>query len=375
MVSLSWIDFNYLTIELKDNLLGSRIDNFYGTRDEFHIKLYKAGQKNLFLSSYISKGITILNNFKNQHNPKNNFIQYLRKYTSNGFIDDVISYEKERILTIKISKKSKDDDSAKIFYIHLEHFMGGQIYFCNEDNLVLKSLKMISDTKIKESNIYSVENEQNLILEKFKFSKLELNLQDSVKELGIGKKYINLIISKFDLSSDTKIKDLEINTQKSIEKYIQNLLKFKLSPNEFSNSIIPFEIKETKNSENKENKESNQLFSRLLFNKYKDELISKDIQKEPVKLTKLKKRLQQQEKSLKKINIQEKELQEKGSLFYEEYQLLSEFQEKIKQVISKDGFKELKSKIKSNEKLKKIISQVDEKNQKISINIEELKKV
>ena len=386
MVSLSWIDCYYLVKEFKQTLLGARIDTFYGTRDELHIKLYKAGMKNSFVSSYISKGITVLHNQKSEHNPKNNFVQYLRKYIKNGFIDDIISYEKERTITFVISKKEKEETAPRKYYLFFEHFLGGQITLCDEKFTILKSLKskpLLSKSLMsKSSNEESQENQDtqkdfthySLKSSQSLLSHFELDssqtLQDSVKQLGIGKKYLEVIALLHNITPKTRLKDADMKT--NIENDIQSLLQHDLRPSTFHlNSIvyiIPFVC--DKNS----SKLHNCTYSQLLFEHYKDELVTSQNSQEPAKLIKLKKRLQDQEKHLAQINTKCDILQQQGSVFYEEYELLKSLQENIKTIVTQKGFKELKVKIKENNTLKKIVCGVDEREQKVTINMEELKK-
>lgn len=354
MVSVSWIDFYYLVKEFNSNLLGARIDSFYGNHEELHIKIYKAGQKNMLISSFISKGITLLTQEKNQHNPKNGFVQYLRKYLKNGFIDGINTYPKERIITLKISKKMQDEDVARQYYIHLEHFMGGQIYLCDEDQKILKSLKNINDSKIKESMQYNLPSTDPSFLTKFSIDNTQ-SLQDNVKYLGIGKKYVKLLSEKFNVS----VTDI-LKTDKELESYVRKLIDNELKPVVFNNEIYPFEG------------EDSQLFSKLLLEKYSKELYTQQIERKPAKLVKLKKRLKDQEKNYSKIETEEESLQQKGSIFYKQYQLLDEFKMKINTIIDKNGFNGLKEMLKDKKELKQIITSIDEKDKKISINIEKL---
>ena len=361
MISLSWIDFYYIIKESEGKLIGARIDSFYGNHDELHIKFYKAGQKNLFLSSFISKGITILNNSKSQHNPKNGFIQYLRKYADNGFIDEITSYEKERIITLKISKKNKEEDSARIYYLHLEHFMGGQIHFCDENQKILKSLKSVPNELRKKE--YQLPQKEFSILENIELD-FNKNLQDALKPYGLGKKYVNLISNLFSIDNSKLLNEYPKDSHSQILSFLSKLLSHELSPVLFHSEIYPFFVE---NSE-----PCDRLYCEQLFLKYSSQLSSIIEEKESQKMIRLKKRLQEQEAHMKKNEKECDTLQQKGSIFYEEYGTLQEFQQKVKEIVEKDGFKGLKQKIKENPKLKEIITQVNEKEQKVSINVDKL---
>lgn len=419
MVSLSWIDLHYLGKEITSELKRSKIENIYGNHEELHIKLYKSGQKNSFISSFLNKGILLMNNEKYQHNSKNIFIQFLRKKLKNGVFECCFTYEKERIVTLRFSVKNHESNEFEVFYLHIELFMGGQVTICNEKNVIIRQLKQLPNLQDSQSHTYKLfdskineldvvnklgqkldtnndldnhllikkdEVLKNITLEQIDTTK---NLQDSLKFLGIGKKYIEYLEQLYKIENKVPLKNIEPEKLTCMIIEISNLLEYSNSTtllnskNLTSPLLLPFNPK-TKNSQSLlisnliEFEDCDTLFSLKLKELYKEHFIPKSIdKKEPAKLIKLKKRLEDQEKNLKKINSQSDKLELQANSFYTYYQELQELQNKINLIIKEEnGFNLLKEKRKNNLILKKIITQVSEKDKSVSINtniFEELK--
>lgn len=386
MVSLSWIDIHYLTDEFNKQLKNAKIENIYGNHEELHIKLYKSGQKNLFLSAFLSSGVVVMNNSKSQHNPKNIFIQFLRKYLKNSTLEQCISYIKERIVSFKFTSKSLDSREFETYYLHIELFMGGQIYLCNSQNTILKKLKyfnVIDDSKNSStSKIYNLPSNNSDLL---KINKINLDvsktLQESIKHLGIGKKYVNYISKMIGITPQSVLNEIKNSSINELVELISKILNFSIKPTVIENSkiVLPFNPKELhKDIASKQNLQLIILkssYSHEIIRLYGDEFFPKlNENKEPAKLTKLKKRLQEQEKNLRKIQSQIERLEQQAGSFYEYYQEIQQIQQKINTFLKKEGFNALKDKIKNNKNPKKLIADVDDKNKKIMIETDSIKK-
>lgn len=409
MVSLSWIDIHYLTQEFNSKLQGAKIENIYGNHEELHIKLYKLGQKNLFLSTFLSSGVIVINNTKYQHNSKNIFIQFLRKYLKNSTLERCISYIKERIITLEFTTKNLETKEFETHYLHIELFMGGQIYLCDSQNTILKKLKHFNNSNSNESSKSSSNNNHNSnstlsssnnesSSNKYKLPNKNLNLlhintsdldtskslQESIKFLGLGKKYVEYLAIMLFISPQTQLSELNNEKINRLREIVAHLLDFSIDPSSIDekNTLLPFNPNELHpkiiSELNLHISELERSYSHELIKLYGSSFIPKtNERKEPAKLTKLKKRLSEQEKNLSKIKTQSEKFEQQAGSFYEHYQELQQLQQKINEIIKNEGFKTLKTKIKDNETLNTIISSVDEKNKTVSINtqaLEELKK-
>jgi predicted ribosome quality control (RQC) complex YloA/Tae2 family protein len=105
MKQISSLDLYYLVREFKI-LENQRIDSFYFESGTFYIKVYVKQKGNKYLTNKVSKFIYLGNEKKDSSTPPN-FIQYLRKYLKNAFIETIEQMENERILKIIITKKNE----------------------------------------------------------------------------------------------------------------------------------------------------------------------------------------------------------------------------------------------------------------------------
>ncbi|MFT4244307.1 MAG: hypothetical protein ACMXYB_02525 [Candidatus Woesearchaeota archaeon] len=408
MVSLSWIDIHYISSEINSLLQHSKIENIYGNHEELHIKLYKSGLKNTFISSFLSKGVILINSEKYQHNSKNIFIQYLRKRLKNATFVQSISYEKERILTLEFQVRVFEEDINKIkgkeennnfekkyeiLYLHIELFMGGQIILTDSSNTIFRKLKQIS-TDIVENTlqynlpIISSNASNNTLCITPKKLNLSENLQNALKHLGIGKSYIKYLEIFFNIESSQKLQTLDNTLIESLCLEVSSLVNYKNQTTMVYSSkdvekdnglFLPFnplnsKIFEENTSDIKDNFEvevcENELYSSKIVELYGEDFLPKidNQEKEPIKLKKLKKRLEEQEKNLKKIQKESDKYELQASNFYEHYQDLQELQIKVNEIIIKEGFSGLKQKIKTNSILKKLITNINEKDKSLTIN-------
>ena len=408
MVSLSWIDIHYISSEINSLLQNSKIENIYGNHEELHIKLYKNGIKNTFISSFLSKGVVLVNSEKYQHNSKNIFIQYLRKKLKNATFVQSISYEKERILTLefqvrvfeedinKNKEKEENNDLEKKYetlYLHIELFMGGQIILTDSSNTILRKLKQISTEIVENTLQYTLTNtssnaSNNTLLISPKELNLLENLQNALKHLGIGKSYIKYLEILFNIEPSQSLESLNLEVVESICLEVSSLVNYENQTTILSSLknvekdkglLLPFNPLNSKIfKENildiKDNFEvevcENELYSSKIVELYGEVFLPKldNQEKEPVKLKKLKKRLEDQEKNLKKIQKESDKYELQASNFYEHYQDLQELQTKVNQIILKEGFNGLKEKIKANSILKKLITNINEKDKFLIIN-------
>lgn len=390
MVSLSWIDIHYLSREINTQLTNSKIENIYGSHEELHIKLYKSGLKNTFISTFLQKGVIIMSNEKYNHNAKNIFIQYLRKNLKNATFLESIIYEKERIISLKFEVKDIETKQLSTMYIHIELFMGGQVTLCDSEHTILRRLKTIPLEHQKEQTpTYQTPSLNSNVLN------IELNsidtsqtLQESLKFLGLGKKYIQYLSMLLQITPQSELNSLKESQITTLVKEISNLTSYSVQPtllysqintsNKTSEKVLlPFNPKEF-------NSKIPHISIDVLENSFSSNLIQFhgttflpqiQEQKEPAKLTKLKKRLQEQEKNLQKITNESEKYELQAGVIYEEYQKLQELQAKINEIIKNEGFPVLKQKIKENPTLKKLITSINERDKTITLNTQVLKEI
>ncbi|MFP4402434.1 MAG: NFACT family protein [Candidatus Nanoarchaeia archaeon] len=414
MVTLSWVDLYYLSQEFNSQLQGAKIENWYGNHEELYIKLYKSGRKNLFLSTFLSKGLILINSEKYQHNSKNIFIQYLRKILKGATLEQIYSHYKERVISLELSTKNRETQEVELYYVHIELFMGGQIIICNSKQEILRTLKTTQHTNTntnqeqqqddetaKPQNKYAlqVSHAQNSQIQSLfqqslqtintEFTQLssidessekkhKLSIQDYLKPLGIGKTYINYVALCLNVNSTTPLEHSKLTTLSS---KLEQLLKHSINPCSISSNqhnsthlLLPFHP-EIINNDSVSLTPLNTTFSQAIITTHHKDFIPQNSVKEPAKLTKLKKRLSQQQSHLKKIKEQSQHLEQQAGAIYENYTTLQELQTKINSIVEEKGFQELKRLTKENMLLKELIVSINEKDKIVTINVEKLQEL
>ena len=385
MKQISSLDLYFLTLEFKEILENSRIDSFYAENGYFWIKFYVKSKGAMFLENNISKSIFITNSKTNSSGLPNSFIGHLRKYLKNGILQKIDVIENERILKLEISKKSQDSDEITIYYLLIELFANGNIILTDSELRITNSLikKNYKDRKVKVKEIYEFPP-------KIEFNILNLNKSDfeiSIKKtdlsivkfiaikFGIGGKYAEEIVYLAGFDKNKNIAKLNKNEINKLEQIIINFVKQKIEPkmilndkDEFIN-FIPFKFKSL-NLEILKMKsyENYNACVKDYFEQFVEEVDQreKNFQNELARFEKrLKLQIKQKNKILKDYEI----ANNNGTLIYENYTMIDELLNLINNTAKEKGWDYVLDKIKSSDKLSKIIKKLNYKNNEIILDL------
>ena len=385
MKQISSLDLFFLNKEFKEILENSRIETFYQEEDNLYIKVYVKGKGHFFLTYGVGKYIYISDKKEDDSTIPKSFIQYLRKYLKNGFIQKIEQIENERILKIEISKKNIQTNEFEIFYLIIELFANGNVIICDKKLTIINSLqkKKFKDRTVmvrdkyelppqKEISIYSLTENKNKFEDELKKTDLSIVKFLAIK-LGIGGKFAEEIIfnSKINKNLDAnKINQKEINL---ILKETERIIKLDINASAIldkNKKIIDFEPIELNSIKKNKKKYSN--FNQLL-KEYFSSFRKKQDKKENEFLKELKKlenRIKKQEKKREAIYVDYEKYNSTGNKIYENYALIEELLTTINKTAKDKGWDYIKNKIKSEEKLSKLIKKINPDKNEIILNLD-----
>jgi predicted ribosome quality control (RQC) complex YloA/Tae2 family protein len=329
-------DVSAIVKELKEKIIGKKIENIYQLNEKTFLFKLKPAQTNLLIE--VERRIHLTNFELNIPKEPTSFCKSLRSYIRGGIIEDVTQHEFERIVILKLRGKNE----RKILVAEL--FKRGNLILLNEENKVILALyyaKMkdrviIPKAEFKPPPSTGV-SPSNLSLNALKTFENE-SLKDALlKTLAIGILYVKEILARAELNENIKVNEL---SNKKLERVIYEAknLDSKLEPcivkdvNGEYIDVTPFPLKVYLNFE-KEFKKS--------FNEALDEYFSKlTIEeagfKQKIELEKkiqtLKNLLAKHEKKLNKLNEELKKAKEKAEAIY----LCANELKQIKELILKE---------------------------------------
>ncbi|MCT4611803.1 MAG: NFACT family protein [Clostridia bacterium] len=250
-MALDGIVVSAITAELKNKIIGGRID-----------KIYQPFENEIIFNIRTDENLKLLvttdGNYPRLHltdekrkNPEvaPSFCMLLRKHLSGAKIINITQPNFERIVEIHVETKNELGDLVKLRII--TEIMGkhSNLIIVNEENKILDSLKRISFTKssvreILPGKIYSYPPSQNKLnpietdyksLYGYIYDQVELNLSESIyKSLtGFSPIISNNICDSLNLKRDSLFKVLDIDKK---EKFINEILGYitRIKENDFN---------------------------------------------------------------------------------------------------------------------------------------------
>lgn len=381
MKQISSLDLYFLTKEFKV-LENNRVETFYMEDDVFYMKVYVKGKGHIFLTTKLGKYIFLNQDKQDESSVPKSFIQFLRKFLKNGFVQKIEQVENERILNIQISKKvSNDSDEFKIFNLIIEMFANGNIILCDEKNQILNSFqkKKFKDRTIMVRDTYSLPPKKEISIFNLDKNKLTEQLSNSdlsiVKflaiKLGIGGKFSEEIIfnSKIDKNKlatqidEKEIKTLIIECKKLIESKIKPQGIYKKGE---LNDFTPINLNSIKDEKKEFDNFNNLIFDYFIQFKSKKDKVEEELK---LALKKLQNRLKKQNKQKEEIFIKSDEFTKIGNKIYENYTLVEELLNSINLSAKEKGWDSVKETIKNNEKLNKVIKKINPDKNEIILDL------
>jgi predicted ribosome quality control (RQC) complex YloA/Tae2 family protein len=372
---ISSLELYYLIKELKV-LEGSKIDRIYhqkNTPKELTISCHVTNQGKHLLK-VVLPGLILIDDSKEASDTPTGFGMMLRKYLEGSRIKSIEQKDFERVVTITIDVKT--DNEIVPYYLVIELFSKGNMIFCDDKFKILNILEEQTwkDRTLKRGETY--------LYPKSKFNILKSNekefteqLQSSDKEslvksiailCNLGGTYAEELCQNSKIEKDRKTKTLTDPEYKLLYKNIILLLHEETCANTFEGNIFPFILESFKNKEVKKYT----TFSEAIRENY--DLIKhieskKDSNKNVEKIQNV---IDEQLKVLAECEEGYKENQAKGEILYEKYQEINDVLKIIKEARTKYSWNIIKQKLNDNPTFKKIIRDIDEKNNSIIIEIE-----
>ena len=372
---ISSLELYYLMKELKV-LEGSKIDRIYhekNTPKEMTISCHVTSQGKTLLKIMLP-GIILLDDSKDASDTPTGFGMMLRKYLEGARIRSIEQKDFERVITITLDVKNGSEISQ--YYLIIELFSKGNIVFCDEK---LKILNILEEQTWKDRTL---KRQETYIYPKSKINTLKISEEDFSKQLkssdkesvvkalaitfNLGGVYAEELCYDSRIEKDRKTITLTDKEYSTIYKNLILLLHEETEANSADGNIFPFILESFKDKEIRKYVS----FSEAIRENY-DVIKHKESKKGINKnVEKIQNTIDEQSKLLTECEEGYKENQTKGELLYEKYQEISDILKIIKEARVKYSWNAIKQKLNDNPNFKKIIKEIDEKNNSIIIEID-----
>ncbi len=372
---ISSLELMYLVKELKV-LENSKVDRIYNSKDsknEFLFAFHISGEGKHFLKIRLPS-LIFMSRSKDGYETMTGFGMMLRKYLEGGFLKSIEQKDFERVLELKFD--SKKEGKLQRFNLIIELFSKGNVIFCDEKYKILNLMEEQhwSARELKRNEIYIFPKSKNKIInitknefkETIKNSEKESVVKSLAMDFSLGGKYAEEICLNAGVEKSKKCALLTDNEINNVYKQFSELFNKKIKANFVSENIFPFELEAYKNIE----KQYYDTFSTAIEENYNKIKIDKSAEKKKEAIEKIKLIISDQEKVLLNNEKEYAELQKQGEFIYEHYSEINNILGAVKKGREKYSWKEIKEKLKSDPKLRKLIKEINEKNNEIVVEIE-----
>lgn len=360
---LSSMDLYYLLKELKQ-LENSKVDRIYHTTENYEellIVMHVTG-KGKHIIRVILPSMIFMDYSKEEQGTPTGLCMMLRKNLEGSILTSIEQVNFERVIMFTFQRKEEKK------YLIIELFSKGNIIFCDDKLNILNTLREEhwKDRDIKKKQMYQQpisnnllkinEEELNSIIKKSKRTNLVKIL---AMDLGLGGIYAEELCAITGIDKESK----DAGSKKIIDG-IKKLLSKSIKANSAEGRIFPFEL-QTKKAEKYYDSFNEAILKNIEF---------KDVQKEQYlkQKEKIEAIIAQQTKILEETEKEIIENQKKAESIYENYKELEEILKVIRDAKKKYGWKEIKRRIKQDEKFSRIIKDINEKDGTVTIELDEL---
>jgi predicted ribosome quality control (RQC) complex YloA/Tae2 family protein len=372
---ISSLELYYLIRELKV-LEGAKVDRIYhqkSTPKELTLSCHISGQGKTLLKVLLP-GIILLDDAKDAVDSPTGFGMMLRKYLEGLRIKSIEQKDFERVITIVLESKKGEETLQYILIIEL--FSKGNIIFCDDKMQILNILEEQTwkdrILKRKETYIYPKARINTLTCREEEFiSQLKVSDKESlVKSLAItfnlGGVYAEELCKNSGIEKSRETKALTEKEYKELYKNMLLLLHEETKANSTEGNIFPFILQSFQGKEIIKYPSFSEAI-RQNYDVIKHIESKKEISKNVEKIQNI---IDEQMKILNECEDGYKENQAKGELIYEKYQEITEILRTIKEARTKYSWSVIKQKLNDNPDFKKILKDIDEKNNSIIIEMD-----
>ena len=345
--SLSSLELAALVLELQF-LVKGKISQIYHQEEELLWQLHVPGKGKLFLKIIPGKWLCLTDQ-KNPPLKPTSFCMQLRKYLDNAVITGLYQEESERIVMIELEKKEK-------FFLIIEFFAKGNIVLADNEGMIIAVLnqQMLKARTVKPGEKYLFprspvnwkslsENELEDVLHHSDKKNLAVSL---ATDIGLGGRYAEEICAREGIDKNKKPSE---TTKEEIKKMLATIVSFQREIENhhgfiYDDQTTPFPLKGK--TPLKETATYNEAID-LLQPFKKKSLYEK-------KIHLLKRRIEEQEEALKKLeeNIIENKI--KGEKMYEYYGKLQRLLEIVEELRKTKSWQEIERELKKERNIKKV---------------------
>jgi predicted ribosome quality control (RQC) complex YloA/Tae2 family protein len=368
---LTSLDIYFLLKEFR-SLIDSRIDKIYQNENNFVISLHSTGRAKAYLNIMLPNFVFISES-KEDYEESGNFALSMRKHLSNTRIKKIVQKEFERIIEFEIETKES------VLKLIIELFRPGNLILCDENYKIIMAseYKSFGSRLIRPGNIYAYpKKEYNLLeLKEKQFVELiEKSEKNSIVialavELGLGGMYAEELCSMAKIDK----KATKIDKKEAVKLFasIEELKNKKISAHVYAEGsqildITPFELLRYKDMKSEKKESFNEALAQYLEKALKDNTKKEKLSKYDTEKRKLESIIAKQENQIRGLEEASAENQKKGEMIYEKYSFFGNIISELKKAREKHSFKEIKEKIKGS----KTIKEIDEKEHKITVDVE-----
>ena len=365
---ISSLELHYLVDELKA-LENTKVDRIYHSKEsknELVIALHKSGEGKRFLRAQLP-GKIFIQEYKSEQQTPTGLCMMLRKYLEGAILREISQAGFERALTLKFETRTEGKKSSYILIIEL--FSKGNIIFCDDEHKILNLLEEQhwKDRELKKDSIY--------IYPKSKYDTLELGEQrfiDIIKgspkesivkalaiELNLGGIYAEELC--MDIDKSQKPGDIDEKTLSLLYKRFKDLFNRKHQANKADGNILPFILESSKTGTI-----HYQSFNEAIAQNNNIEIDKARVEREK-QISKLRLIIDDQNSNLIDCENNYKENQDKAGYIYSHYREIDEMLKTLNKIRENHSWKDIKDKISKDEIFKRIIKDIDEKNNQITI--------
>jgi predicted ribosome quality control (RQC) complex YloA/Tae2 family protein len=372
---ISSLELYYLIRELKA-LEGSKIDRIYHQKNnskEMTICCHVTNQGKFFLKILLP-GLIFIDDAKDAADSPTGFGMMLRKYLEGARIKSIEQKDFERVVTIIL--EAKIDTELVKFYLIIELFSKGNIIFCDDKFQILNIVEEQTwkDRTLKRKEIYiypksrinTLTINEDDFMEQLKSSDKESLVKALAITFNLGGVYAEELCLDSGIEKNRQTKTLTDIQYKLLYKNLILLLHEDTDANSSDNNIFPFVLESFKSKEMKKYVSFSEAI-RENYDSIKHVESKKNINKN---VEKIQNTIDEQMKILTESERGYAENQAKGELIYEKYQEISSILKTIKEARTKYSWSAIRQKLNDNPEFKKIVKDIDEKNNSIIIEIE-----
>jgi len=360
--NLSSVEIKYLVEEFKE-IVNAKVDKIYQSgKEEFLIVLHVPSKGKRFLKVGVGK-VAYLASSKQDYDEPSSFCMFLRKYLVNSRLREIGQIGSERIMLLRFESKKNE------YVLVLELFSTGNVVLCDKKMRIMGALDFASykDRKIRKGETYKHPSKDLNLFEidrKMFSDAMNRSKKDSVVtflavDLGMGGIFAEEACLNANVNKDTGVAGLPEKEEDKLFDAVIEVINYSPRPMLYGKEALPTRLRLYKDKKGKECESFSRAIEEIIEEK-KD--AGSPYQKQ---VDKLKRIIDSQEETIKKLKKEEKENREKGEAIYNNYAQIKKIMEQINKAGEKHSWAEIKEKLKGN----KVVKEVDVKDKRIRIVI------